>query len=171
MSNRISKQNCSVCHTPLSTESLTVDEVRAKYPNGFHPQCKIITDNVTDSVVGQLLMNVKSTLTGAKNRGIEWKLGSVDEAFFEIYTLYEKQQGCCALSGIPFIFNGSEKWEFNFKPSIDRIDSDRGYELGNIQLVLVCLNYQKGNMPQSELVRICEAVVANQSSTITVQTA
>ena len=48
----------------------------------------------------------------------------------------------CSLTGIPFVdHNGGME---AFGPSIDRIDSQRGYTKDNCQFILTILNFAKG---------------------------
>lgn len=45
--------------------------------------------------------------------------------------------------------------------SIDRIDSDKGYVPGNIQLVTARTNLAKGNMNNKEFIQYCKKVAKN----------
>jgi hypothetical protein len=67
-----------------------------------------------------------------------------------IENLYEKQKGICAISGKNFDIES--KW---LRPSLDRIDSDKGYQLDNIQLVTWIVNHTKGNLSDDEFIQMC----------------
>jgi hypothetical protein len=67
--------------------------------------------------------------------------------------IYEEQEGKCALTGIPFDMANNA-----YKPSLDRIDSTKGYTILNIQLVLLIVNKMKREFPQNEFVDICGKV-------------
>lgn len=72
--------------------------------------------------------------------------------------LYDGQSGLCALSGIEMThIRGRGKVGTNI--SIDRIDSSRGYEEGNVQLVCAAVNRIKGDMTDEDFVDFCRAVV------------
>jgi hypothetical protein len=73
-----------------------------------------------------------------------------DEDF--LIKMYESQQGRCALSGIPF--------DSDHKPSIDRVDSLRGYLRDNVQLVTLEVNRMKTNLSQELFLELCNAVAA-----------
>ena len=53
----------------------------------------------------------------------------------DMYELYARQEGRCAVTGMLFAHN--KAW---LRPSIDRIDSRRGYYPENVRLVLQCVN-------------------------------
>jgi hypothetical protein len=53
--------------------------------------------------------------------------------------LYKKQEGRCALTGIPMTYIHGNDIPTNI--SIDRLDNDRGYEIGNVRLVLNTVNF------------------------------
>jgi len=49
--------------------------------------------------------------------------------------------GTCELSGRGFVLEGSSKYRVHpFSPSVDRIDSSRGYTEENCRMVLSCIN-------------------------------
>ena len=71
--------------------------------------------------------------------------------------LYEEQEHVCALSGI------SLEPDLNLtmqqqNMSIDRINSDIGYEEGNIQWVDKRINMMKGSLSNEEFIELCTKV-------------
>lgn len=74
-----------------------------------------------------------------------------------LLSLYEKQKGLCAISGLPMThISGQGKQAFNI--SIDRIDSSRNYEEDNVQLVCCALNIMKSDFIEQDFIKICKAV-------------
>lgn len=71
--------------------------------------------------------------------------------------IYLKQQKCCALSGMGFDMKKSL-----YKPSLDRIDSQKGYTEDNIQLVLFIVNKMKRELRQDEFKAICFNIAQNE---------
>jgi hypothetical protein len=63
------------------------------------------------------------------------------------------QDNRCALTGIPFHFHGPDV-DKNLLPSLDRIDSDGNYELGNLQVVCQFVNFWKGDSDNEEFRRM-----------------
>lgn len=81
----------------------------------------------------------------ANKRQIYWGISIKD--FEDCYT------GQCVLTG----------WEIsmtydNCTASLDRIESSKGYEVGNIQWVHVMVNMCKNKYPQDKFVEMCKAV-------------
>lgn len=69
-----------------------------------------------------------------------------------LISLYEKQGHRCAISDLIMTF------EFNNPRSIsvDRIDSSRGYEPGNVQLVCQAFNWMKNKAPQEQIAKMLD---------------
>lgn len=70
----------------------------------------------------------------------------------DLVKISEIQNGKCALTGVLF--------DNDNPPSLDRIDSDLGYLLGNIQLILIQVNRMKSNFTQKEFIDMCTKIVA-----------
>ena len=66
--------------------------------------------------------------------------------------------GKCELTGLPFV-NGVKGF-YPFSPSIDRIDSSKGYEQHNCRFILMAINVFKGRMADDEMMKIAMALVA-----------
>jgi len=79
-----------------------------------------------------------------------------------LINLYEKQRHKCALSGLTMTF------EFNNPRSIsiDRIDSLKGYEVGNVQLVCQAFNWMKNKMTQEQAKQILDDYYVNRRNRI-----
>ena len=74
-----------------------------------------------------------------------------------IKQLLVKQQGVCALTGIPLQYRG-EQTDDQLLPSLDRIDSDGHYESGNLQIVCRFINFWKGSTDNEEFSRLLRLV-------------
>jgi hypothetical protein len=71
--------------------------------------------------------------------------------------LWKTQEGLCALTGWPLTMElGKGKIVTNC--SLDRIDSSKSYEFGNVQLVCLAANIAKSNLSQSDFINLCKAV-------------
>jgi hypothetical protein len=68
--------------------------------------------------------------------------------------LFLKQDRKCALSGLPLSI-GNNRYN---DASIDRIDSSKGYEEGNVQWVHKHINFMKRTYSQDYFIRMCRLV-------------
>jgi len=107
------------------------------------------------SILGSLWYRVKSS---AKKRGLSFDITKQDA--WETLT---KQQQRCALSGVELYLakNCAELRAGLNTASIDRIDSSKGYERGNIQWVHVEINYMKRKMTDKSFTEWCTKVASH----------
>ena len=89
---------------------------------------------------------------GAQSRGIEFSVNAKD-----LWELFERQTGRCAISGIAISFGPKGK----ITASLDRIDSTKGYKIGNIQWVHKIINIMKWQLSSEEFVQWCRIVTEN----------
>ncbi len=75
----------------------------------------------------------------------------------QIWDLFLKQKGKCALSGINIKFQSRAK-KSDGTASLDRIDSSKGYEPDNIQWVHKRVNIMKQNISDKELINWCDVI-------------
>lgn len=100
----------------------------------------------------QMLSRLRTVLRKARNRKKEFDL-CIDD----LISLYEDQQGLCVYSKAPL---SSEANRYNTL-SLDRIDSSKGYIVGNVQLVCADINQMKWNMDEGHFLRLCSVVANN----------
>ena len=130
------------------------------YHNGICKDCQVkrkkqIEPNKTSA------LRLKQVLTqryhGAKERaekqGLEFNL-TLDY----LLELWNEQKGICALSGLQMTYeryNG----RIGTNISIDKIDRDRGYVMGNVQLVCMACNQIKSDLSEEEMYNFCKKIV------------
>lgn len=90
---------------------------------------------------------------GGISRGYDWNISIED-----VWNLYEKQNGKCALSGIDI---GWDEKGLKATASIDRIDNNKGYLTDNVQLVHKKINMMKGKLTVEEFKQFCKLVAQN----------
>jgi hypothetical protein len=78
----------------------------------------------------------------------------------EGWELFLKQNRKCALSGVDLKF--ALKGTAN-SASLDRIDSSKGYELGNVQWVHKHVNFMKRDFEQNYFIDMCKKIVNTKS--------
>ena len=77
-----------------------------------------------------------------------------------VYTLFKEQGGKCALSGVDITL--PVKWKDNtYTASLDRIDNDKGYVIGNVQWVHKHVNIMKNSFPQDMFIYLCNRISDN----------
>lgn len=123
---------CPSCRTAQNNKS---EKRNSKGEN--NPSWKGYND-----VPGKVLSKLKN---GAIKRNIDFDL-----TIEEISDQYESQNKLCAFTGIPL--------KFGVDASVDRIDSEHGYDINNIQIVHKDLNMMKKDMPNEVFIAWCKLV-------------
>ena len=149
---------CSKCKQNKSIEEFPPNNQKK---NGVDSWCRVCRNSYR--------VDIRSTLDGYLNQMGKWRKNSkykrkIDESynltFDEKKNLWETQKGLCALTGIPMT-HISGKGNVMSNASIDRINSSKGYEINNVQLVMWCVNRAKGEMSTTDFVAMCTNVVKN----------
>jgi hypothetical protein len=65
--------------------------------------------------------------------------------------------GVCELTRIPFDLEHGKTWN---SPSLDRIDSSKGYTPDNVRVVLYCLNVMANIWGENKIIEIADAIMA-----------
>lgn len=91
--------------------------------------------------------------TSAANRELDF---SITPEY--VWAIYLKQSRRCALVGLPIAFLPNYNHGAEQTASIDRIDSNKGYVVGNIQVVHKVVNMIKGWLSQEEFTAMCNLV-------------
>lgn len=96
----------------------------------------------------------------AKKNGHRKKEKPFNVTIEYLWELFLNQKRKCALSNVDLCFGTLAKVKNNRKPSasLDRIDSTRGYEVGNVQWIHKKLNIMKQNLTDQEFIEWCEKV-------------
>lgn len=107
--------------------------------------CRKCRDKSRSRPVGNEKRLYNKYKKSAKIRGIDWKINL--EQFVGDYN------GVCTMTG----------WELSMEykettASLDRIDPDKGYEVGNLQWVHTMVNMAKRKYTQKKFVEMCIAV-------------
>lgn len=103
------------------------------------------------------LAKLRGAQKNAAARGIEWTLTEA-----EIARMLARANGKCELTGHPFELRGDGKRE-PWAPSLDRIDSTRGYTADNVRLVCVVVNYALHEFGDSVFFEMVASVKAIQT--------
>lgn len=82
------------------------------------------------------------------------KVGDSDLTSDYLIKLWNKQNGLCSYTGVKLILPSYKNYKLtssNYKASLDRIDSTRGYIIGNVQFISHTMNNLKYNMTDKDL--------------------
>lgn len=116
-----------------------------------------------------------------RNRGKNhpsWKgFGDISKTFFDRYKregikrgynfditieygwdLFCEQKGKCAYSDLQLYFPSDDEGIHRTNVSLDRIDSSKGYEIGNVQWVHRAINHLKCQIPHELFIQTCNLV-------------
>lgn len=97
---------------------------------------------------------LREFLRRAKNRGWLYSITLQD-----LLDLWESQNGMCVYSGVNLVKPQNHKSNnLVYLASLDRIDSSKGYVVGNIQFVSAAANYAKNSMTHDNMLEFCKAV-------------
>jgi hypothetical protein len=91
---------------------------------------------------------------GAKERDIKFNI-----TIEYLWELFLKQGKKCALSKLEIELPKRNKEKYT--ASLDRIDSKKGYEEGNVQWVLGDINWMKNDFSQKYFIDICKKIATN----------
>lgn len=91
-------------------------------------------------------------LTHAKEIKVPFKL-----TIEEMWHLFLKQNRTCALSGLALTFS-TKRNGTDGNASLDRIDSSKGYIVGNVQWIDKRFNWMKKDYPVKEFIQLCTLV-------------
>lgn len=122
-------------------------EARKRY---WHGTRKAKERAAWQTAEGRALKLLRTCRSMARPRGIAFSLTVSD-------ILPALIAGTCQVSGIEFDFHSSDgPW----RPSIDRIDSSRGYSPDNVQIVAWMVNAAKQQYPMDDLIRLAHAIAS-----------
>lgn len=84
----------------------------------------------------------------------------------DLRTQWIEQDGVCPYTGLKLVLpkNTAGFDDGNIhadRASLDRIDSSKGYVLGNVQFVSQMANFAKRDVSHDEMVRFCRAVATH----------
>jgi hypothetical protein len=110
----------------------------------------------SEKFYGSIRGRAKTLFKSAERRSSQYNEFDITADWIEDRLL----KGVCEITGIPFDFNTHPKYDKNpFAPSIDRMDSTKGYTMNNVRIVLWQVNLMRGEMTDEEVLGICKAVV------------
>lgn len=145
---------CPTCNTYKVAREFGIQS-RNKHRDGLRQicnTCRPVVDKAARFVGSDIKRQLKCILKNSKCRRKN------DLTLNDLVDLYDTQNGLCAITGLEMTsLNGSGNVQTNV--SIDRIDSSRGYDIYNIQLVQCRVNKIKSDMTIEELLYYCKHII------------
>lgn len=93
---------------------------------------------------------VKEARARAKKMGLSFDLDD-----FKIQIQQRVDNGICEMTGMRFNLEGGRTWD---SPSLDRIDSTKGYEITNVRVVILAVNIMMSNWGQEKVLEVARAL-------------
>ena len=97
---------------------------------------------------GKSVGEITGSIWNAVTQNAKARNHSVSITQQEAWELFQKQNGLCALSGVQLVLFCLKKTKNQKTASLDRIDSSKGYEVGNVQWIHKDLNKMKNTFSQ-----------------------
>jgi hypothetical protein len=149
---------CDGCGTSLRARGEANRQKKVESKSRYERTQIAFEERKVRILAGQLLLNSRwnKIVKGARTRNIEVAVTKADAL-----AVFQAQGGRCALSGQAITLAVSNK--DNGTASLDRIDSDKAYEAGNIQWVHKDVNFMKQDYDEDYFVEMCMKVAATRS--------
>lgn len=125
------------------------------YRNSF-TRCKECSRKIARSTDNPAERLYKQSKRSARDRNLEYNL---DQKY--IQDLLEKQNNCCAYSGVTFLHDSKDKTTY---PTLDRIDNNLGYVKGNVCLCTYTVNTMKSNLTTEQFKDIITKIYENKDN-------
>jgi hypothetical protein len=158
---------CPKCEQTLDISKFNKDKSNS---TGLQTYCKECgTQNTKkwassyDGYFKRLFLDIKHN---AKKRA---KSLDVNITVDDLKELYEAQNGLCALSGIKmtmdtYMVKENQHIINKYNISVDRINSDKGYDKDNIQLVCAIVNRMKTDLPDNDFIDLCQKIINHKTT-------
>lgn len=127
-------------------------EKRCKNCNNLNRRSRYENHSI-DQIIKTMLTTAKySSMKRERKHRFDAAILDITEEY--IKELAEIQQNKCNYSGVDFV------WEYgsNHKPSLDRIDSSKGYIQGNVHLVTTIVNQAKSDLIETEFLKMVKSI-------------
>lgn len=160
------KLKCHICnqyfdpnifHTAGGSKYSIRDNRDTRCPNCKIQQNKLTRSNYTNDTKLNKVLQARwfSAKDRASSKNIPFTITKED-----LLSIWEKQQGLCALSKIPMTYELDSGRVFS-NVSIDQKIPGKGYTIDNVQLVCMAVNQLKSDFEMDTILYICKQIVNN----------
>jgi hypothetical protein len=127
---------------------------------GTRNDCKVCTRKTTArNRIGYVPLHERDVTSRLKNLRTKAKLRTKNFNLIDqdLIDLWDKQNGQCAYTKLPLLATANQ---FN-TISLDRVDSSKGYVVGNVQLVCAAINKMKQEYTEDLFILLSHFVAQN----------
>ncbi len=160
------KLKCHICnqyfdpnifHTAGGSKYSIRDNRDTRCPNCKIQQNKLTRSNYTNDTKLNKVLQARwfSAKDRASSKNIPFTITKED-----LLSIWEKQQGLCAISKIPMTYELDSGRVFS-NVSIDQKIPGKGYTIDNVQLVCMAVNQLKSDFEMDTILYICKQIVNN----------
>lgn len=122
-------------------------------------------ENKIITVEGKILHSMKEFCRRMRRRPFEFNL--TPEYLLEVWN---NQHGKCKYTNVALVLPDTPEYKQsnnNYKASVDRIDSSKGYIIGNVQFTSISFNYLKNDMTELDIIEFLN-IMKTVSSIVTI---
>jgi len=147
--NRYYREKRSIDKTSNKEGCKRWEEKNKEYRLNYHKEYR--RNNQETCIRGRIL-------TGSRKRARDKQLEfNIDKEWVDM----KLSNGICEITGIPFVYEAKSP----FTPSIDRIDSLKGYTKDNCQLVCKIYNFAKNEFTDADVLTMAKAIISKNGDT------
>lgn len=149
--------NPNIFHTAGGSKYSIRDNRDTRCPNCKIQQNKLTRSNYTNDTKLNKVLQARwfSAKDRASSKNIPFTITKED-----LLSIWEKQQGLCAISKIPMTYELDSGRVFS-NVSIDQKIPGKGYTIDNVQLVCMAVNQLKSDFEMDTILYICKQIVNN----------
>lgn len=149
---------CTKCNANLPFN----DFPHHKYTyDGFDSWCKKCRNYYKYEVNQSLDTHLRKVLRSIKEDRRKLQV-NIDLQYLK--NLWDAQKGLCKISGLTMDYTRNPRKHNLYNASLDRIDSSRGYIVGNVQWLCWMVNRMKGENSLEQLLEICNNIINYQGN-------
>lgn len=145
----------NIFHTAGGSKYNIRDNRDTRCPNCKIQQNKLTRSNYTNDTKLNKVLQARWFSAKDSSKNIPFTITKED-----LLSIWEKQQGLCAISKIPMTYELDSGRVFS-NVSIDQKIPGKGYTIDNVQLVCMAVNQLKSDFEMDTILYICKQIVNN----------
>lgn len=175
MKKKTSSCNCAVCNEPLYLKPFHLKRFKGPFTCSRVCRSKYLkeaysgSNNPNHKFIGPIekffSIRIKDVQRRAKNSNL-----SFDLTVEYMVNLYNEQKGLCYYTKVPMKIS-TDNWVLKGQAdidviSVDKIEPEKGYTVGNIVFCCSGINKLKGSATKDELIYFIDKLIANRGNIV-----